>query len=109
MTDMPIKIRLSVKHQCSICLDKISTVDTCTTLCNHKFHKTCIDTWARSDCPVCRQDTGLTVQNTESREYTDEMFAVDEARWAQELGVTFVTEEQITAQIVAQWEAVLTA
>lgn len=56
---MPIKINVK---QCSICLDKIHMkADSCTTLCKHTFHKTCIDTWNKSVCPVCRQETGLTV------------------------------------------------
>lgn len=57
MTDMPIKINVK---QCTICLDKIHMKsDSCTTLCKHTFHKTCIDAWARPGCPLCRQDTGL--------------------------------------------------
>ena len=52
-------ILIAVK-QCSICIDKIHMKkDACTTLCKHTFHKTCIDTWNKKHCPVCRQDTGL--------------------------------------------------
>jgi len=49
---------------CSICLDKmILKKNTCTTLCKHTFHKSCIDTWAKQDCPVCRQNTGIQVRD----------------------------------------------
>ena len=59
---MRAKTTLIVRNplpECSICLCKIPTVDKCTTQCNHLFHKACINTWGRPDCPLCRQDTGL--------------------------------------------------
>jgi len=43
--------------ECSICYEKLYTLDTKKTDCNHTFHKTCIDTWCERDntCPLCRQ------------------------------------------------------
>jgi len=49
--------------QCSICLDKmILKIDICTTLCKHKFHKSCLETWNKQECPVCRQNTGAVIK-----------------------------------------------
>lgn len=48
----------STTDECSICL----TVDTHqqveTLVCNHKFHKTCLDTWLenKNTCPLCVGD-----------------------------------------------------
>ena len=48
-------------NECSICLDLIDDNITKILICNHKFHKSCIDTWLKQKnmCPLCR-----TPQNT---------------------------------------------
>jgi len=106
MTDIaPIKIKLIAKPQCSICIDSINKVDVCTTLCKHTFHKSCIDTWANQDCPLCRQPTGLaTGQPRYTEDETEEAF---EARYATELRDHNARIQIQTAQIVANWSAVL--
>lgn len=46
---------VEVNEPCSICLADLT--DAVSTVCNHKFHKECIQEWAKvSDkCPMCRQ------------------------------------------------------
>ena len=43
---------------CSICYNDLGYFDTCTTICNHTFHTTCIQTWRviceNNTCPICR-------------------------------------------------------
>ena len=48
---------------CSICMDQCGKVsDSCTTICNHRFHKACLSKWEESamkggkifTCPLCR-------------------------------------------------------
>lgn len=50
---------------CSICMDECGKVsDSCTTICNHRFHKACLLKWERSaekgrtkfTCPLCRKE-----------------------------------------------------
>jgi len=45
-------------HECSICLDDISSSKLQTTQCGHYFHKDCIDNWRRmkNNCPNCRHN-----------------------------------------------------
>lgn len=40
---------------CSICLESINT-NTTYTICNHKFHHSCLSTWIQNNntCPLCR-------------------------------------------------------
>ncbi|XP_036347481.1 probable E3 ubiquitin-protein ligase RHC1A [Rhagoletis pomonella] len=43
---------------CAICLQEMPNGNDCwVTLCNHVFHKPCIERWVTDspDCPVCRQ------------------------------------------------------
>ena len=41
---------------CAICFDKNTQGDVCTLVCNHVYHKGCIDRWFESHhtCPTCR-------------------------------------------------------
>ena len=45
---------------CSICLiSPIPPLNVCVTNCNHRFCKTCLETWQNRinrDCPICRED-----------------------------------------------------
>ena len=78
MADTTKKIKITLKQTCSICLDKISSADKCTTDCKHIFHRKCIDTWDRADCPMCRSDTGL------HKVSCTETWAERTARWREE-------------------------
>jgi hypothetical protein len=42
-------------EECSICLESETNV---TLLCNHTFHKKCIDEWLnkKNNCPICRHN-----------------------------------------------------
>jgi len=50
---------------CIICHETINQFDTLTTTCNHTFHASCIDRWARTGgnfvgtCPICRNDISM--------------------------------------------------
>ena len=41
---------------CSICYEILNNKENnlITTRCNHTFHKSCLDKWNRSTCPMCR-------------------------------------------------------
>ena len=44
-------------HECSICLESLDKSNkNKTTICNHTFHKECIDLWLqhKNICPLCR-------------------------------------------------------
>ena len=43
-------------HECSICLDEISSDNLHTTQCGHHFHRDCINSWRemKNSCPNCR-------------------------------------------------------
>lgn len=45
-------------QRCSICQDDISSDGARLRVCQHSFHRTCIQTWfgASVRCPVCRRD-----------------------------------------------------
>ena len=45
-----------LKHECPICLDDIKKNQESKTVCNHKFHKECLNTWlnTHNTCPLCR-------------------------------------------------------
>ena len=45
-------------QQCSICQDDISSGGARLRVCQHSFHRSCIQTWfgASVRCPVCRRD-----------------------------------------------------
>jgi len=45
-------------QQCSICQDDISSDGTRLRVCQHAFHRSCIQTWfdASVRCPICRRD-----------------------------------------------------
>lgn len=57
-----------IPFDCGICLDECKSAnDSCTTICNHKFHKTCLLKWEQSDrrvynCPMCRKKLPRTVK-----------------------------------------------
>ena len=42
---------------CVICMDPLGD-DYCVVRCDHRFHKSCLDTWCRvkMSCPLCRTD-----------------------------------------------------
>lgn len=47
--------------KCAICLtdlDEVDPKDICTTLCDHRFCRACLDEWSKTSdtCPVCRDD-----------------------------------------------------
>ncbi len=45
------------EKQCSICLDKIGSITSKKTCCNHLYHKDCIYEWINNNkntCPLCR-------------------------------------------------------
>lgn len=48
------------RKECPICLQVLSSKKAITTLCNHKFHRECIEKWVETkrkcSCPVCRGD-----------------------------------------------------
>ena len=52
---------------CLVCLQRVNEPDGMTTICNHTFHRSCINRWlSRSDCcPKC----GAVLQNTVSDVY----------------------------------------
>ena len=44
-------------YECPICLDNFETKDEIrVTVCKHKFHKECIDSWFDKElnCPMCK-------------------------------------------------------
>lgn len=45
-------------QQCSICQDDISSAGVRLRVCQHSFHRSCIQTWFGGSvrCPVCRRD-----------------------------------------------------
>ena len=57
-----------IPFDCGICLVECQSAnDSCTTICNHKFHKTCLLKWEQSDrrvynCPLCRKKLPRTVK-----------------------------------------------
>mgnify|MGYP001274009540 FL=1 len=57
-----------IPFDCGICLDECKSAnDSCTTKCNHKFHKTCLLKWEQSgrrvyNCPMCRKKLPRTVK-----------------------------------------------
>jgi len=57
-----------IPFDCGICLDECKSANgVCTTICNHKFHKTCLLKWEQSDrrvynCPMCRKKLPRTVK-----------------------------------------------
>ena len=48
------------EQTCPICYEKLNESETVITVCNHKFHKKCINTWKsfqrrdKRTCPICR-------------------------------------------------------
>ena len=57
--------------ECSICLNELIEKNTCTTGCNHKFCKVCLDEWFNSkklSCPLCREEIkNFEYQNEKNR------------------------------------------
>jgi len=51
------KRRTRFGNDCPICFECLDPQSTITTVCNHKFCKSCIDTWnnnRNATCPLCR-------------------------------------------------------
>ena len=48
------KCHYKMTTKCPICLDSLDKIFT--TVCNHDFHESCINTWleTRNTCPMCR-------------------------------------------------------
>jgi hypothetical protein len=45
-------------EECSICLSKLSLQDQICLLCDHTFHKMCLEKWRKQNkntCPMCRR------------------------------------------------------
>lgn len=57
-----------IPFDCGICLDECKSANgVCTTICNHKFHKTCLLNWEKSkrkvyNCPLCRKKLPRTIK-----------------------------------------------
>lgn len=49
-------------YTCSICLRRLT--ERVTTVCNHHFHRGCLETWLQSNlsCPVCQRDFSAFVE-----------------------------------------------
>lgn len=51
-----------VKKVCPICLQSLWCRDSVTTICNHQFHRKCIEKWCKVNknqkCPICREYLG---------------------------------------------------
>lgn len=47
------------QEECPICLSEVKSKDKIITLCNHEFHKICLDMWNKKSnlCPICRKET----------------------------------------------------
>lgn len=64
----PVAAPAFIPFDCGICLDECKSAnDSCTTKCNHKFHKTCLLKWEQSgrrvyNCPMCRKKLPRTVK-----------------------------------------------
>ena len=45
------------ENECSICLEDIHKNEEKVLMCNHKFHKKCINKWTKINniCPLCRK------------------------------------------------------
>ncbi|KAF5751452.1 hypothetical protein HS088_TW02G00466 [Tripterygium wilfordii] len=56
---MKIQEGMEVCVACSICMEDYKDGEECGVIavCNHKYHKQCIDKWLRrkKECPVCRR------------------------------------------------------
>lgn len=58
-------------EQCSICMEKIQSINTCTLECCHKFHLSCIFQLYKTNfefnnkCPLCRNEFTKKVQRVE--------------------------------------------
>lgn len=62
---------------CSICMDQCGKVrDSCTTICNHRFHKACLSKWEESamkggkkfTCPLCRNKLPSKIEHVKSND-----------------------------------------
>ena len=40
---------------CNICLEQLNNTNVCITICEHKFHTSCIVQCHEKICPVCRK------------------------------------------------------
>jgi hypothetical protein len=66
---------------CSICMDQCGKVsDSCTTICNHRFHKACLSKWEESapkggkkfTCPLCRNKLPSKIEKSISASITND-------------------------------------
>jgi hypothetical protein len=74
-----------IPFDCGICLDECKSArGVCTTICNHKFHKTCLLKWEKSsrkvyNCPLCRKKLPRTIKrqtpstNDEREEFREQL------------------------------------
>ena len=44
------------ENECPLCYEHICDNDSITTRCNHTFCRSCLDTWNKPSCPMCRQE-----------------------------------------------------
>ena len=42
------------ENECPLCYELLSENNSITTRCNHTFHKSCLNKWNKSSCPMCR-------------------------------------------------------
>ena len=62
-----------IPFDCGICMEGCRSANaSCTTICNHKFHKTCLLKWERSgrtvfNCPMCRKELPRTTTTAPRR------------------------------------------
>ena len=42
------------ENECPLCYEHICDNDSITTRCNHTFCRSCLDTWNKPSCPMCR-------------------------------------------------------
>ncbi len=73
---------VSEPEKCSICLENLTNVNVVVTMCNHKFHMSCINpliTAKKFNCPLCRKH--MYMKTTTLRELynnvKDELFTFD--------------------------------
>tara|TARA_B100001094_G_scaffold286671_1_gene301690 strand:- start:3729 stop:4298 length:570 start_codon:yes stop_codon:yes gene_type:complete len=70
--EVPMRQTNNTEGQCSICLEQFSDEQDIVQIpCEHKFHRTCIETWfeTHTTCPICRRNyQSETVHRLEVRE-----------------------------------------
>lgn len=70
------KCHYKMTTKCPICLESLDKIFT--TVCNHDFHESCINTWleTKNTCPLCRHDLkdNVVELNTDIRNSLMDMF-----------------------------------